>query len=176
MLNWFNRLYYYIFTNKLFNQTLSSNNSLILSTVNINNLNDPITTKNKVYEDLQLRKHFIGPGDIYGGDYTLYKGDSPADSHSHATVQVIRSHLISSKNVISFCRVQTQVSKAAVFAFPNSNDINNSKPIQFPKIFDDLNYKIKSNNRNIAITDDNNHKTEDIKYISFFFKEVTSRY
>ena len=33
--------------------------------------------------------YFIGPGDGYGGDYSLYKGTDPTESHSIATLRII---------------------------------------------------------------------------------------
>lgn len=37
----------------------------------------------------------VGPGDVYGGDYVLYKGKDPSQSHSIATILVHDSHIVS---------------------------------------------------------------------------------
>ena len=42
----------------------------------------------QVFDGLQKRGYIIGPGDIYGGDYCLYK-ESPEIAHSSATVRVV---------------------------------------------------------------------------------------
>lgn len=35
------------------------------------------------------RAYLIGPADVFGGDYALYRGvSSPDDAHSAATVQI----------------------------------------------------------------------------------------
>ena len=77
-----------------------------------------------VFRALQDRKYFIGPGDVYGGDYTIYRGGDPSNAHSTATVRVVRQRKITARDLISFSRVQNQVAKSAVLAFldPESKD------------------------------------------------------
>jgi hypothetical protein len=36
--------------------------------------------------------YLIGPADVYGGDYTLYKTADPSQSHSVATVRIVANH------------------------------------------------------------------------------------
>jgi tRNA intron endonuclease, catalytic C-terminal domain len=38
--------------------------------------------------------YFVGPGDVYGGDYTIYRGGDPSNSHSTATVRVVRQRKV----------------------------------------------------------------------------------
>lgn len=51
---------------------------------------------------LQVFNHFhssncmVGPGDVYGGDFVLYKNGGPAQTHSIATVLVHDSHVVRS--------------------------------------------------------------------------------
>lgn len=84
--------------------------------------------------------YFIGPADVYGGDFGLYKtlshesvprNDSldiahdPSKTHSVATVRIIDEPTcpqsgrtkMSAKELLSFARVQHQVKKAATVAF-----------------------------------------------------------
>ncbi len=42
----------------------------------------------QVFGDLKSRGLIIGPGDAFGGDFTVYKGD-PNSSHSFAVVRSI---------------------------------------------------------------------------------------
>ena len=70
-----------------------------------------------VFRALQDSKYFIGPGDVYGGDYTIYRGGDPSNAHSTATVRVVRQRKITARDLISFSRVQNQVAKSAVLAF-----------------------------------------------------------
>jgi hypothetical protein len=54
----------------------------------------PVTSedavRNVVFKDLHDRGYFLGPADVYGGDYSLYKGGGdPTKSHSVATVRVM---------------------------------------------------------------------------------------
>ena len=69
-----------------------------------------------VFKDLQDKGFFIGPADVYGGDYNIYKGD-PSNSHSMATIRVVYNGKVSGRDVLGFSRVQNQVAKSAVFAF-----------------------------------------------------------
>ncbi len=70
-----------------------------------------------VFRALQDNKYFIGPGDVYGGDYTIYRGGDPSNAHSTATVRVVRQRKITARDLISFSRVQNQVAKSAVLAY-----------------------------------------------------------
>lgn len=46
--------------------------------------------RNAVFKDLHDRGYFVGPADVYGGDYSLYKGGGdPTKTHSVATVRVL---------------------------------------------------------------------------------------
>jgi hypothetical protein len=40
-----------------------------------------------VFQDLNKKGYFVGPGDVYGADYSIYTG-SPSDNHSIATGKV----------------------------------------------------------------------------------------
>ena len=64
-----------------------------------------------VYLDLLRQGYLIGPGQLYGGNYTIYeKGKDPSSSHSIATVRVIPGKgSISARDLLSFTRVQNQV-------------------------------------------------------------------
>lgn len=81
-----------------------------------------ILTKRKViFEDLRSRGYFVGPGDVYGGDYCIYKGKDPSQSHSVATIRVCDGK-ISAKDLLCFSRVQNQVAKSAVLAFQRTDE------------------------------------------------------
>ena len=41
-----------------------------------------------VFQDLNRKGYFVGPGDVYGADYSIYTGN-PSDTHSIATGNVI---------------------------------------------------------------------------------------
>ena len=71
----------------------------------------------KVFSACQARGYFIGPGDVYGGDYNIYRGGDPSNSHSTATVRVVRKRAITGRDLLSYSRVQNQVAKSAVLAF-----------------------------------------------------------
>lgn len=55
----------------------------------------PKSYNQQVFDLFQDRGYFIGPGDSYGGDYTLYKGGNPSTSHSIATVLIAPTHSVS---------------------------------------------------------------------------------
>lgn len=86
---------------------------------------------------MKRRNYFLGPGDIYGGDYTIYKGSSPADSHSTATVRVNDAvvPVIRVSDLLAFTRVQTQVAKSAVIAFPNDDSKNNDAKLKYLRFY-----------------------------------------
>ena len=49
----------------------------------------------QIFRSLQeYHGYFIGPGDVYGGDYTIYRGGDPSNSHSTATVRVVRQRKV----------------------------------------------------------------------------------
>lgn len=77
-----------------------------------------------IFSSCQDMGYFIGPGHVYGGDYNIYRGGDPSNSHSTATVRVVRRPTISGRDLLSFSRVQNQVAKSAVLAFvdPASNE------------------------------------------------------
>jgi hypothetical protein len=52
--------------------------------------------RNAVFRDIHERGFFLGPADVYGGDYSLYKGGGdPTRTHSVATVRVVsRGHKV----------------------------------------------------------------------------------
>ena len=88
------------------------------------------------------RGYMVGPGAVYGGDYSIYKTADPSKAHSIATVRVIQRPTITSnvtthppqvknmkihfiycelitlqisvRDLVAFCRVQHQV---AIFHF-----------------------------------------------------------
>ena len=70
-----------------------------------------------IFSECHDRKYFIGPGHVYGGDFNIYKGGDPSNSHSTATVRVVRRRSISGRDLLSFSRVQNQVAKSAVLAY-----------------------------------------------------------
>lgn len=50
----------------------------------------------KIFRSLQEEHgYFVGPGDVYGGDYTIYRGGDPSNSHSTATIRVVRQRKVS---------------------------------------------------------------------------------
>jgi len=71
----------------------------------------------RVFGACQEKGYFIGPGDVYGGDYNIYRGGDPSNSHSTATIRVVRKRTITGRDLLSFSRVQNQVAKSAVLAF-----------------------------------------------------------
>jgi len=70
-----------------------------------------------IFTACQHRGYFVGPGDVYGGDYNIYRGGDPSNSHSTATVRVVRKRTITARDLLSFSRVQNQVAKSAVLAY-----------------------------------------------------------
>ena len=70
-----------------------------------------------VFNECVKMGYFVGPGDIYGGDYNIYRGGDPSNSHSTATVRVVRKQTITGRDLLSFSRVQNQVAKSAVLAY-----------------------------------------------------------
>lgn len=66
--------------------------------------------------------YFIGPGDVYGGDYNIYRGGDPSNSHSTATIRVVRKRTITGRELLAFSRVQNQVAKSAVLAYVDPSD------------------------------------------------------
>jgi hypothetical protein len=71
----------------------------------------------RVFGACQEKGYFVGPGDVYGGDYNIYRGGDPSNSHSTATIRVVRKRTITGRDLLSFSRVQNQVAKSAVLAF-----------------------------------------------------------
>jgi tRNA splicing endonuclease len=82
-----------------------------------------------------LREHdhnfVLGPGDVYGGDYTLYKDGDPSSTHSIATVRIHSQSMVSVKDILAYSRVQNQVAKAAVYAFPSSSRDDRDGEVRF---------------------------------------------
>ena len=76
-------------------------------------------TATTIWQDLHNMDYFVGPGDVYGGDYSIYRGGDPSNSHSTATVRVVRQRKISARDLLSYSRVQNQVAKSAVLAYIN---------------------------------------------------------
>ena len=82
------------------------------------------------FNDLMLKGFFIGPGDIYGSDYSIYLGD-PSQGHSVATIRlvtplviangVVSKAKVSARDILSYSRVQNHVAKKAVYAFLSDN-------------------------------------------------------
>ena len=86
-----------------------------------------------VFKDLQDRGWFIGPADVYGGDYNIYQ-DNPSTSHSMATIRVVYNGIVSARDLLAYSRVQNQVAKSAVFAFVNSNTYSLYEPVKYQVI------------------------------------------
>ena len=74
-----------------------------------------------IFRECAKMGYFIGPGDVYGGDYNIYRGGDPSNSHSTATIKVVRRKTITGRDLLSFSRVQNQVAKSAVLAFIDSD-------------------------------------------------------
>ena len=72
-----------------------------------------------IFKECVKLGYFIGPGDVYGGDYNIYRGGDPSNSHSTATIRVVRKQTMTGRDLISFSRVSHQVAKSAVLAFVN---------------------------------------------------------
>jgi len=90
-----------------------------------------------VFQDLNKKGYFVGPGDVYGADYSIYTG-SPSDNHSIATVRILPAHettrdlksskvgsIISVKDLLSYSRVTTHANKKAAFAFSSIDKESN---------------------------------------------------
>ena len=43
--------------------------------------------------------YLIGPGDVYGGDYTIYPTHDPSNSHAMATINVLATPTVGSSSV-----------------------------------------------------------------------------
>lgn len=72
-----------------------------------------------------LRNHsgyVLGGGDVYGGEYTVYKDGDPSTTHSIGTVRCSGSALCSVKEILAFSRVQNQVAKTSIVAFPDADE------------------------------------------------------
>ena len=70
-----------------------------------------------IFRRCQDLGYFVGPGDVYGGDYNIYRGGDPRNSHSTATIRVVRRRVITGRDLLSFSRVQNQVAKSAVLGY-----------------------------------------------------------
>ena len=71
-----------------------------------------------IFSDLNSRKYFVGPGDVYGGDYNIYKGGDPSNSHSIGTIRLVgKRNVLSARDLLSFTRVNNQVAKSSVIAY-----------------------------------------------------------
>lgn len=74
--------------------------------------------RDRVHDSLRSQPGYVlGGGDVYGGDYTIYKDGDPSTTHSLATVRIHQGSSVAVKDVLAFSRVQNQVAKAAVLAF-----------------------------------------------------------
>eukprot|EP01031_Cornospumella_fuschlensis_P025303 gene25303-30553_t len=80
----------------------------------------PIPFQHLVYSSIRESDsaYVLIPADVYGGEYSVYKGGDPTTTHSMATVRVLEDSKISAQSLLAFSRVQNQVSKAACLAFP----------------------------------------------------------
>lgn len=113
--NWFQQSLFGSFTTKSSNNNQAlKENDVYMSTEDVNF---------SIFTDLRSRGYFVGPGDVYGGDFNIYKGGDPSNSHSAATIRVVRKKRIAVRDLLSFSRVQNHVAKSAVFSFiePTSN-------------------------------------------------------
>lgn len=64
------------------------------------------SVRNQVFEDLHDRGYFVGPADVYGGDYSLYKGGGdPTKTHSIATVRVLEG----GRNKVSYQPINSEL-------------------------------------------------------------------
>ena len=71
-----------------------------------------------IFSDLNRRKYFVGPGDVYGGDYNIYKGGDPSNAHSLGTIRLIgKRNVMSARDLLSFTRVNNQVAKSTIIAY-----------------------------------------------------------
>jgi len=112
--------------------TFGLSNKLIKSTLLKKVLNHE-EQRYLVFKDLQDRGWFVGPADVYGGDYNIYK-DNPSNSHSMATIRVVYNGIVSARDILAYSRVQNQVAKSAVFAFVNNGNDSIDKPISYQVI------------------------------------------
>ena len=70
----------------------------------------------------------VGCGMIYGADFVGYRGN-PGTVHSEYAIRVMSNdEAIDWNGLVCFCRVQQQVRKNAVLAFPSTEE-NNSTPL-----------------------------------------------
>jgi tRNA splicing endonuclease len=89
---------------------------------------------NLVYLDLVKQGFLVGPGHLYGGDYNVYeRGKDPSSSHSVATIRALSTPKITGRDLLSYSRVQNQVAKSGVFAFPDvhSNTVEGESKIKY---------------------------------------------
>ena len=112
--NWFQQSLFGSYTNTSNKIEENKENDVYMSTEDVNF---------SIFSDLRSRGYFVGPGDVYGGDFNIYKGGDPSNSHSAATIRVVRKKRIAVRDLLSFSRVQNHVAKSAVFSFiePSSN-------------------------------------------------------
>eukprot|EP01040_Poterioochromonas_malhamensis_P011361 gene11361-12381_t len=114
-------------------------------------------------------KYLIGPGDNYGGDFTLYQGvDSPSEGHSVATIRVLYSNEISALDLLAFSRVQNKVAKAAILAFPSEDLKSSEKKIDLSEF--DGKTKRKGLEGEIL-----KEEEENVHFLVFNFREVSLR-
>jgi tRNA splicing endonuclease len=99
-------------------QWISSMSQYFLKPQKVDDKKDSVTATT-IWQDLHNMDYFVGPGDVYGGDYSIYRGGDPSNSHSTATVRVVRQRKISARDLLAYSRVQNQVAKSAVLAYIN---------------------------------------------------------
>lgn len=69
------------------------------------------------FKFLQSEGFFVGPADVYGGDYSIYRGADPTESHATATIRLCHSKTMSARELLAFSRIQNQVAKSSVITY-----------------------------------------------------------
>lgn len=86
-------------------------------------------SRKQVFKSMHDKGFLISPGDVFGGDYCLYRGTA-AESHSVATVRVLEAdgkvktiifplimHTIQSNTLLTATSILTQMSAREFLAF-----------------------------------------------------------
>jgi hypothetical protein len=66
--------------------------------------------RDQVHGLLQEQGYTLGSGDVYAGEYVIYKDGDPSNTHSIATVRCHTSSHMTVKELLAFSRVQNQAS------------------------------------------------------------------
>jgi tRNA splicing endonuclease len=69
------------------------------------------------FKFLQSEGFFVGPADVYGGDYSIYRGADPTESHATATIRICDMKTMPARELLAFSRIQNQVAKSSVITY-----------------------------------------------------------